>query len=602
MPVALTNISSITPSTSPLVVSGSLNLTGAGVGYQVNGVALITGLGVQHGATAVGTQPAINFTDTASTTWTITNNVANNRIDISAVSTGAGYLADVTTTLGDLIVRGAAAVTRLGVGTNGQVLESDSTATLGVHWATLSFDATEIDLNPTVGTWTTVQAAVAGLNTHAPASVLTTLGDLMVRSATVPTRLGVGTNGQVLEADSASTLGVHWATISFDATEIDLNPTVGTWTTVQQAVAGLNTNNPASVLTTLGDILVRSATAPARLGVGANDQVLTADSTATNGIAWKTPPDAPEDILTTKGDILGFTTVPARIPVGATNNHVFMVDSATTSGVKWAAMTADLVSMNPTLNTTWTTVQNSITAISTALTTLARGMAYVGHYHATTDVATFVPPLNSLDGPLPAANATGIEEGDYLVVTVAGTHGTLGALNVGDQLISTGTAAWTVLPIGANLATVTAATVPLAPDLNGWGTVQTAITSLNTRATAAGAAGQIQYNGGGTPAGFAANANLFWDTANSRLGVNTAAPAYALHVVGAINCTTGLYVNGVLFAEPGSAHLRATSITGLDGEPLELKGTIVHNGKEIELDALLARLEKLESRLSSILN
>lgn len=44
--------------------------------------------------------------------------------------------ADPTTTKGDLIVRGASApATRLGAGTNGQVLTADTTQTLGVKWA-----------------------------------------------------------------------------------------------------------------------------------------------------------------------------------------------------------------------------------------------------------------------------------------------------------------------------------------------------------------------------------------------------------------------------------------------------------------------------------
>lgn len=44
----------------------------------------------------------------------------------------------------------------------------------------------------------------------------------------------------------------------------------------------------SSVLTTKGDI-VGYDTARKRIGVGSNDQVLTADSTDANGIAWKTP-------------------------------------------------------------------------------------------------------------------------------------------------------------------------------------------------------------------------------------------------------------------------------------------------------------------------
>lgn len=45
---------------------------------------------------------------------------------------------------------------------------------------------------------------------------------------------------------------------------------------------------PASIMTTKGDIIVRDATAPVRLPVGPNDQVLTADSAAAGGMKWAT--------------------------------------------------------------------------------------------------------------------------------------------------------------------------------------------------------------------------------------------------------------------------------------------------------------------------
>jgi len=40
--------------------------------------------------------------------------------------------------------------------------------------------------------------------------------------------------------------------------------------------------------------------------------------------------------LTTKGDLYGFSTVPARVPVG-TNGQVLTADSTATNGVAWAA-------------------------------------------------------------------------------------------------------------------------------------------------------------------------------------------------------------------------------------------------------------------------
>ena len=56
-----------------------------------------------------------------------------------AIPSGAGGgLTDPTTTKGDLIVRGAAAVTRLGVGADGQVLVADAAQALGVKWAAAS--------------------------------------------------------------------------------------------------------------------------------------------------------------------------------------------------------------------------------------------------------------------------------------------------------------------------------------------------------------------------------------------------------------------------------------------------------------------------------
>ena len=45
-------------------------------------------------------------------------------------------------------------------------------------------------------------------------------------------------------------------------------------------------NELASKLTTKGDLLVTSGSALNRLAVGTNGYVLTADSTATNGVAW----------------------------------------------------------------------------------------------------------------------------------------------------------------------------------------------------------------------------------------------------------------------------------------------------------------------------
>ena len=54
----------------------------------------------------------------------------------------------------------------------------------------------------------------AGTNGSDGSAPLTTKGDLLTRSSTAVTRLGVGTNNYVLTADSAEATGLKWAAVS----------------------------------------------------------------------------------------------------------------------------------------------------------------------------------------------------------------------------------------------------------------------------------------------------------------------------------------------------------------------------------------------------
>lgn len=557
--------------TSNTVVTGNINITGTTPQYQVNGVPLITGLAIQHGGTAVATQPAINLTDTATATFTVANDAGNNRVNISVTSLA---LADPTTTLGDLIVRGAAApATRLGVGTNGQVLTADSAETLGMHWVT-----------PAV-------TAPAGSS-----------GQIQFNGGGTPNVFAASAN-------------LHW-----DNTNSRL---------------GVNTATPLFALHVAGDMNISSVTSgePAyRInGVVLASHVGTTNTFALTNIATinGTAPGAIP--LTTKGDLFGFSTVGARIPVGA-DNQVLIADDAVALGVRWVAYTANLVNLNPDINT-WGNVQNAISAINTTITTLSRGMAYVGSYDAQNNVATFVTAMSIAPGPLPPATTAGIHAGDYLVVTSNASTGPLGVLNIGDQIISDGTN-WNRLAIGHVLATTTADMVPLNPVLGTWNTVQTALAALaTTHANAvlttgsyadpawitslawskisgvpagisgpAGAIGQIQFNAGGTPNIFGASANLFWDSANGRLGVHEPAPAFSVDIDGDLNVTGSIYVDSVEFASPGSAHLHATSIGGLAGAPLQITGDVNFESKDrsVSFLQLLDRLDYLEQKLAHL--
>jgi hypothetical protein len=108
-----------------------------------------------------------------------------------------------------------------------------------------------------VDTWIEVGAAPANVILNA----IEAKGDLIVGTAdNTVDNLTVGTNGQILIADSSAAVGVKWAV----SPETDL-------------------------VTTKGDILVATAADTlTRQGVGTNGQVLTVNSSTATGLEWQT--------------------------------------------------------------------------------------------------------------------------------------------------------------------------------------------------------------------------------------------------------------------------------------------------------------------------
>lgn len=111
--------------------------------------------------------------------------------------------------------------------------------------------------------------------------------------------------------------------------------------TIEAGIASLST-----VLETVnakGDLLVATAdNTYARLAVGTNDQVLVADSAQASGIKWAALPGGAyiaQAIVDAKGDLIVATAADtvARLAVGV-DNQVLTADSAQASGMKWAAV------------------------------------------------------------------------------------------------------------------------------------------------------------------------------------------------------------------------------------------------------------------------
>lgn len=134
----------------------------------------------------------------------------------------------------------------------GSISAADSTVTIGGTAAAPTVKVNQANLTIAESQVTGLTADLAGKTDKA---ILAAKGDLYAASGPgMPARVGVGADGQVLTADSTQPAGVKWAA---------------------QTGGGIS----PSVLTTKGDLLAATgASTLTRLGVGSDGQVLTADS------------------------------------------------------------------------------------------------------------------------------------------------------------------------------------------------------------------------------------------------------------------------------------------------------------------------------------
>ena len=149
-----------------------------------------------------------------------------------------------------------------------------------------------------------------------PASTLTTKGDLLARTTATLQRLPVGSNGQVLTADSTATLGVSWATgpvpsqtgnsgkylktngttASWDNVDITISTATGTTyslaSTDVNKLVQLNNANPVTVTVPASTFTAGQQVNIQQIGAGQvtvqGDGTTTLTSTGASGPAPKT--------------------------------------------------------------------------------------------------------------------------------------------------------------------------------------------------------------------------------------------------------------------------------------------------------------------------
>lgn len=291
-------------------------------------------------------------------------------------------------TKGDILVNDGTKWTPLGPGTDGQVLTADSGEATGLNWGsgsglgdpggngvvvrtsintttnrTLvagsskvsvangdgvsgnpSIDVTEANLShANIGGTTAIANGGTGQTTKTAAmdalSPSTTKGDILVDNGTNVVRLGVGSDGQVLTADSGQTEGVAWSaatgglgdpganglvartalntttnrtivdagsgritvtngngvsgnpTLDVDESALVLDNLGGTLS-ISKGGTGQATQTAAfdalAPTTTKGDVIIHNGSDNVRLAVGTDGQALVSRASATNGAQWET--------------------------------------------------------------------------------------------------------------------------------------------------------------------------------------------------------------------------------------------------------------------------------------------------------------------------
>ena len=302
--------------TGVLVTGGNLTIsdaTGPVPSIGLTSGQIITAAGVANYLPLAGGALSGALT-TSSTIDGRTVSTDGTKLDTIAENADVTFTALPGTTKGDVIMYNGSTYIRLAVGTDTHVLTADSGEASGVKWAAGGDgDLTEVQVSGGLLTVTsgTGPVPVVGVTTAA------------VQAATA---IYLPLTGGALSGALTTSSTIDGRTVSTDGTKLD---------TIDENADVTFTALPG---TTKGDVVMHNGSTYVRLGVGDDDQVLTADSGEASGVKWAAAGGGGSSPLTTKGDIIARTaTTDVRLPVGSNGQMLTAKsDASDGTGLKWA--------------------------------------------------------------------------------------------------------------------------------------------------------------------------------------------------------------------------------------------------------------------------
>jgi hypothetical protein len=228
---------------------------------------------------------------------------------------------------------------------------------------------------------------VPGLTGKIDKSTVTTKGDLLAATGSAAiTRLGVGTDNQILTADSSQTTGLKWAT----------------------PVGGSGSVATDTIWDAKGDLAVATgADTATKLAVGANNQVLTADSTQGTGLKWAAAGAGSGD-WTVQSKTAAYTAATGELVLADATSAAFTVTLPTAVGnagkrIAIKRVNANSEGNNVTVGTTSSQTIDGATSLklraqNDLLSVVSdgsnwRSTAFTTHFHRVTNV--FAPEFNA---------------------------------------------------------------------------------------------------------------------------------------------------------------------------------------------------------------